>query len=51
MKHRLQDWLQVTPGDFLGDSVGDSWNTQRPDASTIPLWNVDPPHRRRKVTP
>jgi hypothetical protein len=51
MKHRLQDWLQVTSGDFLGDSVSDSWNTQRPNATTIPLWNVNPPHRRRKVTP
>ena len=51
MKHRLQDGLQVTTGDFLSDSVSDSWNTQRPNATTIPLWNVNPPHRRRKVTP
>src|SRR5215831_13507217 len=27
MKHRLQDRLQVTSSDFLGDSVGYSWNT------------------------
>src|SRR5215470_7296072 len=27
MKHRLQDRLQVTTGNFLGDSVGHSWNT------------------------
>src|SRR5215475_9978478 len=51
VEHRLQDRLQVTSGDFLGDSVSDSWNTQRPNATTIPLWNFDPPHRRRKVTP
>jgi hypothetical protein len=47
MKHRLQDWLQITPGDFLGDSVGNSWNAQRPDAITIPLRNFKPPYRRR----
>jgi hypothetical protein len=28
-----------------------SWNTRRPDATTIALRNIDPPHRRRKVTP
>src|SRR5262245_25523514 len=26
MKHRLQEWLQVTTGDFLGDSVGHCWH-------------------------
>src|SRR5215475_15791583 len=51
MKHRLQDWLQVTTGNFLSDSVSDRGDAQRPNATTIPLWNVDPPHRRRKVTP
>src|SRR5262245_40203168 len=51
MKHRLQDRFQVASSDFLGDSVGHSWNTQRPDATTIALRNIDPPHRRRKVTP
>src|SRR5215831_16360261 len=51
MKHRLQEWLQVTTGNFLSDSVSDRGDAQRPNATTIPLWNVDPPHRRRKVTP
>jgi site-specific DNA recombinase len=51
MKHPLQNRLQVTAGYFLGDSVGDSWNTQRPNAPTISLRNFNPPHRRRKVTP
>src|SRR5215510_898562 len=51
MKHRLQNRFQVTSGNFLRDSVSDRWNTQRPNATTIPLWNVNPPHRRRKVTP
>src|SRR5262245_27104401 len=50
-KHRLQDRLQVTSGDLLGDSVGHSWNTQWPHTDAVPLWNIDPPHRRRKVTP
>jgi len=43
MKHRLQDRLQVPSGNFLSDSVGNRWNAQRPDTTTIPLWNVDPP--------
>ena len=30
MKHWLQNRLQVTTDDFLGNAVGDSWNTQRP---------------------
>jgi len=28
MEHRLQDWLQVTSGNFLGDSASDSWIPQ-----------------------
>src|SRR5689334_10132082 len=27
MKRWLQNWLQVTSSNFLGDSVGHSWNT------------------------
>src|SRR5215475_9547157 len=50
MKHWLQNWLQVTMDDFLGNAVGDSWNTQRP--RTAPCFrNIDPPHPRRKVAP
>src|SRR4029450_12248322 len=40
MKHRLQDRLQVTPGDFLGDSIGHSCNNTWPNASTISLRTV-----------
>src|SRR5215470_3770659 len=50
VEHRLQPWLQVAPGNLLGDAVGDRWNTQRARAS-IRFWNIDPPHRRRKVAP
>ena len=46
VEHRLHNGLQVAPGDFLGDAVGDSWNTQRPRPA-IRLRNIDPPHRRR----
>src|SRR5919201_3459749 len=38
VEHRLQDRLQVTSGDLLGDTVSDSWNAQRPRA-TVRLRN------------
>ena len=50
MEHRLQDRLQVTPGDLLGDAIGNRWNAQRPRPA-ICFRNVDPPHRRRKIAP
>src|SRR5215472_8169751 len=50
VEHRLQMRLQVTSGDLLGDTVGDRRNAQRA-RSTVCLWNIDPPHRRRKIAP
>src|SRR6266446_9336236 len=50
MKHRLQNRLQVTADDFLGNAVGNRWNAQWP--RTAPCFrNIDPPHRRRKIAP
>src|SRR5271168_4629388 len=48
MKHRLQTRLQVATGNFLGDTVSDSWNAQR-SRSAIHLRNIYSSHRRRKV--
>jgi hypothetical protein len=45
---RLQDRLQVTPGDLLRDAVGDCRNAQR-SRPTTRLPYVNPPHQRRKV--
>ena len=50
MKHRIQKWLQVSTGNFLGDAVSDSWNAQRA-RTAICLRKVDPLNRRRKVAP
>ena len=50
MKYWLQNRLQVTTDDLLGDAVGDRWNTQRTCAA-IRFRNIDPPYRRRKVAP
>src|ERR1700730_17169421 len=50
MEHRFQDRLQVASGDLLGDAVSHRRNAQR-SRPTIRLWNIDPPHRRRKVAP
>lgn len=50
MKHRFQDRLQKTTGDFLGDAIGNRWNAQRPRPA-IRFRNIHSPHRRRKVTP
>ena len=47
MERRLQTRLQVATGNFLSDTVSDSWNAQR--ASTaIHLRNIHASHRRRK---
>src|SRR4030095_9690898 len=51
MKHRLQDRLHVTRAASGGAALGQSGNTYWPTPPTISFWNVDPPHRRRKVTP
>ncbi len=48
MEYWFQNRLQVAPGDFLGDSIGDRRNAQRP-RTAIRFRNIDPPHRRRKV--
>src|ERR1700674_4866141 len=50
VEHRLQNGLQVTTGDLLGNAVGDSWNPQRPRPA-ICLRNTDPQYRRRKIAP
>ena len=50
MEHWFQDRLQVAPGDFLCDSIGDSRNAQRL-RTAIRFRKIDPPHRRRKVLP
>src|SRR5208282_446563 len=50
VEHRLQDWLQITPGDLLSNAIGHCWNAQWPRPA-IRLWNFDPPHRRRKIAP
>jgi hypothetical protein len=50
MKHRLHSRLQIAPDDLLGDAVSDRRDAQR-SCPTICLWNLDPPHRRRKVAP
>jgi len=50
MKHRLHDRLQVASGDLLGDAISDRRNTQRSRPATR-FWNLNPPHRRRKVAP
>ena len=50
VKHRFHNRLQVASGDVLSDAVRNCWNAQR-SRPTIRLWNVDPPHRRRKVAP
>ena len=50
MKYWLQNRLQVTTDDLLGDPVGDRWNAQR-TCTAIRFRDIDPPHRRRKVAP
>src|SRR5271168_5169735 len=50
VEHRLQNGLQVATGNFLGDAVSDSWNTQRA-RTAIRLRNIDPLDRWRKVAP
>ena len=50
MEYRLQDRLQITPNDLLGDAVGDRRNAQRTRAP-IRLRNIDAAYRRRKVAP
>jgi hypothetical protein len=50
VERRLQDRLQVASDNLLSDAIGNRRNTQR-SRSAIRLWNIDPPHRRRKVAP
>jgi hypothetical protein len=50
MKHWLQDRLQKTTRDFLGDAIGDRWNAQRSRAA-IRFRNIHTPYRRREVAP
>src|SRR6201995_644965 len=48
----FQDGLQITFDNFLGDSVRDRRNTQRPRfCLAVALWDVDPSNRQRQVTP
>src|ERR1700704_4297448 len=50
MERRLQTRLQVATGNFLSDTVSDSWNAQRA-RTAIHLRNIHASHRRRKVAP
>src|SRR5262245_41112482 len=50
VEHRLQPRLQVATGNFLGDAVGDRWNTQRA-RTALCFRNFYSPHRRWKVAP
>src|SRR5664279_2141064 len=50
VEHRFQTRLQVATGDFLSDSVSDSWNAQRA-RTAIRLRNFYSSHRRWKVAP
>src|ERR1700747_3795745 len=50
MERRLQTRLQVATGNFLCDTVSDSWNAQRA-RTAIHLRNIHASHRRRKVPP
>ena len=50
MERRLQTRLQVATGNFLSDTVSDSWNAQRA-RTAIHLRNFHASHRRRKELP
>ena len=50
MERRLQTRLQVATGNFLSDTVSDSWNAQRA-RTAIYLRNFYPSHWRREVAP
>src|SRR4030081_1243102 len=50
MERRLQTRLQVATGNFLSDTVSDSWNAQRA-RTAIQLRNIHASHRWRKVAP
>src|SRR5262245_23553490 len=50
VEHRFKDRLQVASDDLLGRAVRNRWDPQR-SRPTVRLWNIDPPHRRRKVAP
>src|ERR1700747_3326872 len=50
MERRLQTRLQVATGNFLCDTVSDSWNARRA-RTAIHLRNIHASHRRRKVAP
>src|SRR5262245_23899301 len=50
VEYRLQNRLQKAAGHLLGDAVRNRRNAQR-TRPAIRLWNIDPPHRRRKVAP
>src|SRR5204862_5017352 len=50
VEHRLQPRLQVATGNFLSDSVSDSWNAQRA-RTALRLRNFHSSHRRWKVAP
>src|ERR1700723_502536 len=49
VKHRFQNWLQVSLHYRLGDAIRDRRNSERP-RSSIPLRYVNPAYRRREVT-
>src|SRR5206468_2057327 len=52
MEDQFQDGFQVPLDDFLGDSVRDRGNSQRPGFRfAVALWDVDPPNRWRQVAP
>jgi hypothetical protein len=48
MKHRLQNRLQFATDNFLGDAIGDRWNTQR-TRPAVCFRNIDPAHRQWKI--
>src|SRR5580704_13779700 len=47
----MEDGLQIPLDDFLGDAIGDRWNTKRPLTASPGLRDHHPSHRRRKVAP
>ena len=48
MEHRLHLRLQVAPHDFLGNAIGNRWDTQR-TRPAICFRNINPPHRQWKI--
>lgn len=51
VEHGLHERLQVQPGDRLGNPIGDSRHTERPDPLPACLRELHRPHGRRHVAP